>query len=120
MVSRAFAEAARREGALFVDLAEAMGGEGAIRNWAREHPSLVQEDLVHFTPAGYLRLARLTAGRLDGRETMFFRIPALGAAPAGDIRFERDSKGRVRLTNLPPGAASHPVLGPERTPGNPK
>jgi lysophospholipase L1-like esterase len=113
LVSRAFGQAARQSGALFVDLAEAMGGEGAIRAWSAERPALVQEDLVHFTSAGYLRLARLLAGALDGRETMI-RIPAASAAPSGGIRFERDSSGRIRLTNQPPGSGAAPILGTAR------
>ena len=64
-VSRAFREAARREGALFFDLGEAMGGPGAIRAWSAERPPLVQDDAVHFTAAGYVRLARLFAGGLE-------------------------------------------------------
>ncbi len=113
LVSRSFGAAARQEGALFVDLAEAMGGAGAVRAWNSERPPLVQEDLVHFTSPGYLRLARLLVGALDGRETMN-RIPAAAAVPAGGVRFERDPSGRVRLTNQPSGAAPAPILGTAR------
>ena len=113
LVSRAFEIAARQEGALFIDLAEAMGGEGAIRAWSAARPALVQEDLVHFTSAGYLRLARLLAGAFDGRETMI-RIPAAAAAPTGGVRFERDSSGRIRLTNQPSGLDAAPILGTVR------
>jgi lysophospholipase L1-like esterase len=114
-VSRAFADAARREEATFVDLAAGMGGPGSIRTWKEERPSLVQEDLVHFTKAGYLRLARILSGALDGRETMD-RRPTAFAASSGDVRFERDASGRVRLTNLPPGQVPAPILGTARTP----
>ena len=113
LVSRAFGAAARQEGALFVDLAEGMGGAGSARAWSSERPPLVQEDLVHFTSAGYLRLARLLVGALDGRETMI-RIPAVAAAPVGGVRFERDSSGRIRLTNQPSGAVPAPILGTAR------
>jgi lysophospholipase L1-like esterase len=45
--------AAFAEGCAFFDTFEAMGGEGAIRNWSRTRPRLALSDYRHATPAGY-------------------------------------------------------------------
>lgn len=55
---------ARRTGSAFFDLREAMGGAGSVRRWINSTPSLAQPDHVHFTTAGYERLARFIAGEL--------------------------------------------------------
>ena len=45
--------AARREGCAFFNTFEAMGGEGAMREWSRARPRLATTDYRHATPAGY-------------------------------------------------------------------
>ncbi|MBK8595436.1 MAG: hypothetical protein IPN83_07580 [Holophagales bacterium] len=64
LVTEAQRLVARRTGSAFFDLREAMGGAGSVRRWIRSTPSLAQPDHVHFTTAGYERLARLVAGEL--------------------------------------------------------
>lgn len=64
-VGRFQAEAARRLGALFVPLQEAMGGEGSAQAWARQ--GLMARDRIHFAPEGYARLARFGLVALFGR-----------------------------------------------------
>jgi lysophospholipase L1-like esterase len=43
----------------------AMGGIGSAYNWVRTVPPLMAPDLLHFTAAGYRRLAHRLAGDLD-------------------------------------------------------
>ena len=64
LVTEAQRLVARRTGSAFFDLREAMGGAGSVRRWIRSTPTLAQPDHVHFTTAGYERLARLVAGEL--------------------------------------------------------
>ncbi len=59
-------ELAAKAGALFLDTRAAMGGPGSIFTWLRE--GLAARDRIHFTPAGYGRLARL------GLEGLFRRL----------------------------------------------
>lgn len=63
-VTAAQRDVARRTGAAFLDLRDAMGGAGSVRRWVLSTPSLAQPDHVHFTSAGYELLARLVAGEL--------------------------------------------------------
>ncbi len=58
-------EAARACGGLFMDLRDAMGGDGSIHAWARE--GLALKDKIHYSAEGYLRLARAALAPLLAR-----------------------------------------------------
>ncbi|MDB5961019.1 MAG: hypothetical protein JWP59_2313 [Massilia sp.] len=45
----------------------AMGGPGSAYDWARQSPPLMAKDLIHFTVAGYQRLARMFARDMGWR-----------------------------------------------------
>ena len=45
-------EATIKEGGLFWDLSDVMGGPGTMEAWADATPKLAAPDLVHFTPKG--------------------------------------------------------------------
>ena len=47
--------ACRENGCAFWDTRQRMGGTGSMRDWV--HAGLAQGDYIHFTPAGYRRLA---------------------------------------------------------------
>lgn len=53
LIVEAQRNAARREGCAFYNTFAAMGGEGAMREWARARPRLALADYRHATPAGY-------------------------------------------------------------------
>jgi lysophospholipase L1-like esterase len=53
LIVQAQRAAALREGCAFYDTFQAMGGEGAMGNWARARPRLALSDYRHATPAGY-------------------------------------------------------------------
>jgi len=61
-VIRGLRSAAREAGAAFVDQRALMGGDGAIRAWARR--GLAAKDLVHLSRAGYERVAAALADLL--------------------------------------------------------
>lgn len=117
-------EAARRTGALFLDLREAMGGPGTARRWAAAAPLLAQPDHVHYTADGYARLARLVAApvvdalerdrrdvaslppsRLADSARQPFVLPEAGLAPARSprrppVRLDETSHGREQTGGL--------------------
>ena len=49
-------EATIKEGGLFWDLSDVMGGPGTMEVWADATPKLAAPDLVHFTPKGARRI----------------------------------------------------------------
>jgi lysophospholipase L1-like esterase len=136
LVVEAQREAARRTGAAFLDLREAMGGGGSVRRWFRASPPLAQPDLVHFTAPGYERLARLVAGALvasfegarlrvasaerpivlpearvaSNAPTREARAPSAPEDESG-LRSYRDASGRLVLTNLDVAPLRTPELG---------
>ena len=94
-VIRVQAELARQAGALFVSQREAMGGDGAIHDWASG--GLALRDRVHFTAEGYARLARA------GVSALFTRLErSKPAADGGDD--PRLAKARAGAFDLPPQA----------------
>lgn len=68
--------AARRAGAAFFDLRQAMGGAGVIHRWAALRPALAQDDHIHYTPEGYGKLASLTLERFFEMVDEVRRSPA--------------------------------------------
>ena len=50
---------------------EAMGGKGSSYAWAKEKPQLMANDLIHFTPLGYERLAQKFASDFQWTPAMF-------------------------------------------------
>lgn len=60
-IGRIQAEVASDAGCGAWSMQSAMGGAGAAYAWARQSPPLMAKDLVHFTVAGYQRLAQLFA-----------------------------------------------------------
>lgn len=62
LVLRALRAAARENGAAFWDQRAAMGGDGAIRAWAKN--GLAARDLVHLSRPGYEKLAEGLVGKL--------------------------------------------------------
>ncbi|HIO16010.1 MAG TPA: hypothetical protein EYN19_04090 [Flavobacteriales bacterium] len=60
-IRRALKEETIKEGGLFWDLSEAMGGPGTMVEWSSVSPKLASPDLVHFTPKG----AKIIGEKLD-------------------------------------------------------
>jgi len=58
-------EVAPEYGCAFWDWQEAMGGEGSMIAWRRADPPLSSRDLIHFTRAGYERVADQFVAALD-------------------------------------------------------
>jgi lysophospholipase L1-like esterase len=63
-LSRAQAEAARRNGCGFFDTYQATGGEGTAARWSRSQPRLLSADLGHPTPDGHELVAGLLSEAL--------------------------------------------------------
>lgn len=57
-IGRVQAEVAMEAGCLAWSMQDAMGGPGRAYAWAQQSPALMSKDLIHFTVAGYRRLAR--------------------------------------------------------------
>jgi len=57
-IGRIQAEVAAGAGCGAWSMMEAMGGPGSAYRWAQQTPALMARDLIHFTAAGYQRLAR--------------------------------------------------------------
>lgn len=67
-------EVAQAHGCLAWSMLEAMGGAGSAYRWARHDPPWMAKDLIHFTVAGYQRLAQLMAKDL-GWGPSLFQVP---------------------------------------------
>jgi hypothetical protein len=57
-IGRVQAEVAADAGCLAWSMQDAMGGPGRAYAWAQQSPALMSKDLIHFTVAGYRRLAQ--------------------------------------------------------------
>jgi lysophospholipase L1-like esterase len=57
-INRVQAQVAREAGCTAWSMQDAMGGPGKAYQWARQSPALMAPDLIHFTVAGYQRLAQ--------------------------------------------------------------
>ncbi len=57
-IGRIQAEVAAHAGCGAWSMMDAMGGPGSAYRWAQQSPALMAKDLIHFTAAGYQRLAR--------------------------------------------------------------
>lgn len=57
-IGRLQAEVAAQAGCQVWSMQHAMGGPGSAYRWARQSPALMAPDLIHFTVAGYQRLAQ--------------------------------------------------------------
>lgn len=57
-IGRMQAEVAASAGCSAWSMLDAMGGPGSAYRWAQQTPALMAKDLIHFTAAGYQRLAR--------------------------------------------------------------
>ena len=57
-IGRVQAEVAQAAGCSAWSMQDAMGGQGKAYEWARQSPALMAKDLIHFTVAGYHRLAQ--------------------------------------------------------------
>ncbi|QNB00857.1 GDSL-type esterase/lipase family protein [Massilia sp. Se16.2.3] len=57
-INRVQAEVAQDAGCLAWSMQDAMGGPGRAYGWAQQSPALMSKDLIHFTVAGYRRLAQ--------------------------------------------------------------
>lgn len=57
-IGRIQAEVAAHAGCGAWSMMDAMGGPGSAYRWAQQSPALMARDLIHFTAAGYQRLAR--------------------------------------------------------------
>ena len=57
-IGRVQAEVASAAGCSAWSMQDAMGGQGKAYDWARQSPPLMAKDLIHFTVAGYQRLAQ--------------------------------------------------------------
>lgn len=57
-INRVQAQVARDAGCTAWSMQDVMGGPGKAYQWARQSPALMAPDLIHFTVAGYQRLAQ--------------------------------------------------------------
>lgn len=57
-IGRVQAQVAQDAGCSSWSMQDAMGGPGTAYQWARQSPALMAPDLIHFTVAGYQRLAQ--------------------------------------------------------------
>jgi len=57
-IGRVQAEVAQAAGCSAWSMQDAMGGQGKAYEWERQSPALMAKDLIHFTVAGYHRLAQ--------------------------------------------------------------
>jgi lysophospholipase L1-like esterase len=64
--------ACRESGCAFWDTRERMGGLGSMRDWVQA--GLAQHDYIHFTPAGYRRLATMLFGDMMRQYDLFRKI----------------------------------------------
>ena len=81
LVIRGLRAASRSVEAAFLDLRAVMGGDGAIRAWARKR--LAARDLVHLSRPGYERLAEEIVSRiLAARDARLSRRPAGAPRPS--------------------------------------
>jgi lysophospholipase L1-like esterase len=88
---RRVAEAA---GCAFYDQLAAMGGEGAIANWAAEDPPRAQKDRVHLTRDGYAQLGSSFASDLMRGYATWRREAGLPPSATRDVP--------VSTSSLPP------------------
>jgi hypothetical protein len=66
--------ACRETGYGFWDTRERMGGLGSMRDWVQA--GLAQHDYIHFTPAGYHRLATMLFADMMREYDLFRKIRA--------------------------------------------
>jgi hypothetical protein len=64
--------ACRESGCAFWDTRERMGGLGSMRDWVQA--GFAQRDYIHFTPAGYRRLATMLFGDMMRQYELFRKI----------------------------------------------
>jgi lysophospholipase L1-like esterase len=64
--------ACRENGCGFWDTRERMGGVGSMRDWVQA--GLAQHDYIHFTPAGYHRLATMLFGDMMRQYELFKKV----------------------------------------------
>ena len=57
-IRTAMRDATIKEGGLFWDLSDVMGGPGTMEAWASAQPQLAAPDLVHFTPKGARKIGQ--------------------------------------------------------------
>nr|MBP7862544.1 hypothetical protein [bacterium] len=53
---------AQKNGLMFLDLREKMGGPGSINRWREQ--KLASPDLLHFSPGGYRKIGEMTVDAL--------------------------------------------------------
>lgn len=80
-INRVQAEVAQEAGCIAWSMQDAMGGQGSAYSWAQQSPALMAKDLIHFTAAGYRRLAQEFAHDMGWTETA-----AAKPAPAAPVR----------------------------------
>ena len=68
-----------RHGCAAWSMQQAMGGQGSSYQWLLANPPLMARDLIHFTPAGYQRLAQALAEALGWKSGLPVNA---GAGPA--------------------------------------
>ena len=71
-----------RHGCVAWSMQQAMGGQGSSYRWLLDNPSLMARDLIHFTPAGYQRLAQSLAEALGWKSG----LPANGGTSPAELK----------------------------------
>jgi hypothetical protein len=81
--------ACRDNGCAFWDTRQRMGGSGSMRDWV--HAGLAQGDYIHFTPAGYRRLATALFTDMMQLYEKFgqIRVEISDSVPAGPTNQDR-------------------------------
>ena len=73
--------AAERNGCIYFDTYNYMGGWNSIRAWANQKPALASRDMVHLTRTGYRTLARAIFEKLSVLIKDLEQQRALGLCP---------------------------------------
>jgi lysophospholipase L1-like esterase len=71
-----------RHGCVAWSMQQAMGGQGAAYRWLLDNPPLMARDLIHFTPAGYQRLAQSLAEAFGWKSG----LPANGGTSPAELK----------------------------------
>jgi lysophospholipase L1-like esterase len=110
--------ASLENGCAFWDTRERMGGKGAMRDWV--FSGLAQGDRVHFTAAGYQRLASVLFEDFIGQYEAYKKVRAeplagrLGASGAGALLDHERQHGQSCVTGELSDQVSHGQANPDR------
>ncbi len=109
LVERAQKALAAEHGCAFFSMRDAMGGAGSMKRWVKE--GLALDDHVHFTRAGYIKMADMIVDDLllaarwqkDGKVPPTSASPAAAPSPDGEGDDEVDARDAIDDDVVPAG-----------------